>query len=65
MRRTATTLTTDLLTLHSHIDYTFDFEVYCEKQLPGQYQMSNKVIDIVKRLVFTIKNTRRSRTTCY
>lgn len=43
--------------------YTFKFEIYCGKQKPGPYEISNKPMDIVKRLVEPLKHTNRNVTT--
>lgn len=43
--------------------YTFNFEIYCGKQVPGPYLKSNKSEDIVKRLVAPIEKSKRNVTT--
>ncbi|XP_071052964.1 piggyBac transposable element-derived protein 4-like [Onthophagus taurus] len=42
--------------------YVFRFEIYCRKQPDGPFSVSNKPMDIVKRLVSTILNSNRNVT---
>ncbi|XP_022906604.2 piggyBac transposable element-derived protein 4-like [Onthophagus taurus] len=42
--------------------YVFRFEIYCGKQPDGPFSVSNKPMDIVKRLVSTILNSNRNVT---
>lgn len=43
--------------------YVYSFEIYCGKQKDGHFNVSNKPMDIVKRLVEPIKNSNRNLTT--
>ncbi|XP_022183154.1 piggyBac transposable element-derived protein 4-like [Myzus persicae] len=43
--------------------YTSKIEIYVGKQPPGTYEVSNSPIDIVKRLVTPIENSKRNLTT--
>lgn len=43
--------------------YVYNFEIYCGMQVPGPFAVSNKAIDVVKRLVEPIKNSNRNLTT--
>lgn len=41
----------------------YSFEIYCGKQKDGPFNVSNKPMDIVKRLVEPKKNSNRNLTT--
>lgn len=43
--------------------YVHYFEIYCGKQKPGQFLVSNKPHDIVMRLIEPLKNSKRNLTT--
>lgn len=43
--------------------YVYNFEIYCGKQKPGQFLVSNKPYDIVMRLIEPLKTTKRNLTT--
>lgn len=43
--------------------YVHNFEIYCGKQKPGQFFVSNKPHDIVMRLIEPLKNSKRNLTT--
>lgn len=43
--------------------YVYNFEIYCGKQKPGQFLVSNKPHDIVMRLIEPLKNSKRNLTT--
>lgn len=43
--------------------YVHNFEIYCGKQKPGQFLVSNKPHDIVMRLIEPLKNSKRNLTT--
>lgn len=47
----------------SRTHYTWNFEIYCGKQHDGPYQISNKPLEIVKRLTEPLKNSHRNVTT--
>lgn len=47
----------------SKMFYVSNFEVYCGKQPPGRYELSNSPTDIVIRLVEPFKNKNRNLTT--
>jgi len=42
--------------------YTYKFEIYCGKQPDGPFSVSNKPMDIMKRLVVPIVNSNRNIT---
>ncbi|KAL4154028.1 hypothetical protein QTP88_001861 [Uroleucon formosanum] len=43
--------------------YVYNFEIYCGKQKPGQFLVSNKPFDIVMRLIEPLKTSKRNLTT--
>ncbi|XP_025207174.1 piggyBac transposable element-derived protein 4-like [Melanaphis sacchari] len=43
--------------------YVYNFEIYCGKQNPGQFLVSNKPFDIVMRLIEPLKTSKRNLTT--